>query len=67
MEFIINGETIQVPEHIRTIADLLDHFQLSEKIVIVEVNAQIMQKHQYETTVLCNGDRVEIVHFVGGG
>lgn len=67
MELVINGELIHVPDHIRTIADLLVHFQLNQKIAIVEVNAHIIQKQEYETTALCNGDRVEIVHFVGGG
>ncbi|MCL6588295.1 MAG: sulfur carrier protein ThiS [Anoxybacillus sp.] len=67
MKLVINGEAIDVPEHIRTVADLLEHFQLNKKIAIVEVNACILQKEQYEAAALSNGDRVEIVHFVGGG
>ncbi|GGJ73863.1 sulfur carrier protein [Anoxybacillus voinovskiensis] len=67
MKLIINGEAIDVPERIRTVADLLEHFQLNKKIAIVEVNACILQKEQYATATLNSGDRVEIVHFVGGG
>jgi sulfur carrier protein len=67
VELVINGELIQLPESVKTVSDLLSHFQLNEKIAIVEVNLNIIQKQEYETTPLCNGDKVEIVHFVGGG
>lgn len=67
MRLIINGESIQIPNEVKTVSDLLAHFQLNKKIAIVEVNLTIIPKQQYETTVLCNGDKVEIVHFVGGG
>jgi sulfur carrier protein len=67
MKLIINGESIHVPESVKTVSDLLSHFQLNNKIAIVEVNLNIINKQDYETTTLCNGDRVEIVHFVGGG
>lgn len=67
MELMINGESIQVPNEVKTVGDLLAHFQLNKKIAVVEVNLTIIPKQQYETTTLCNGDKVEIVHFVGGG
>ncbi|BDG48553.1 MULTISPECIES: sulfur carrier protein ThiS [Parageobacillus] len=67
MELMINGESIQVPNEVKTVSDLLAHFQLNKKIAVVEVNLTIIPKQQYETTTLCNGDKVEIVHFVGGG
>ncbi|AEH49079.1 sulfur carrier protein ThiS [Parageobacillus thermoglucosidasius] len=67
MRLIINGESIQIPNEVKTVSDLLAHFQLNKKIAVVEVNLTIIPKQQYETTALCNGDKVEIVHFVGGG
>ncbi|RDE33885.1 thiamine biosynthesis protein ThiS [Parageobacillus thermoglucosidasius] len=67
MRLIINGESLQIPNEVKTVSDLLAHFQLNKKIAIVEVNLTIIPKQQYETTALCNGDKVEIVHFVGGG
>jgi sulfur carrier protein len=67
VKLIINGESIQVPESVKTVSDLLSHFQLNNKIAIVEVNLNIINKQDYETTTLSNGDKVEIVHFVGGG
>ena len=40
-------------------------FNLSR--IAVEINGEIVPKSQYETTVFCDGDSVEIVSFVGGG
>jgi len=67
MELIINGDTLEIPEHVQTVSELLSYFQLDNKIAIVEVNLNIIHKQDYETTTLSNGDKVEIVHFVGGG
>lgn len=67
VELIINGEMIQLPESVKNVSDLLTYFQLNNKIAIVEVNLNIINKQDYETTTLSNGDKVEIVHFVGGG
>ncbi|KFZ42694.1 thiamine biosynthesis protein ThiS [Anoxybacillus flavithermus] len=67
MRCIINGEMIDLPAHIRTVAQLLQHFRIHEKIAIVEVNANIIMKEKYEHTAIADGDRIEIVHFVGGG
>jgi sulfur carrier protein len=67
MKLIINGESIHVPEQVKTVSDLLVHFQLHNKLAVVEVNLTIIEKSQYDTTTLCDGDKIEIVHFVGGG
>ncbi|MGZ0084649.1 sulfur carrier protein ThiS [Caldibacillus thermoamylovorans] len=67
MTLTINGETVTVPDEIKTVSDLLSHFQLTNKLAIVEVNVRIIEKHEYGTTALADGDRIEIVHFVGGG
>ncbi|NNU84148.1 thiamine biosynthesis protein ThiS [Geobacillus sp. BMUD] len=67
MTLVINGETVAVPDEVKTVGDLLAHFRLENKLCIVEVNVRIIQKHEYGTTALRDGDRVEIVHFVGGG
>ncbi|WP_243388316.1 sulfur carrier protein ThiS [Bacillus kexueae] len=67
MELTINGEVIKLPTNVLTVADLLTHFQLNEKIAMVEVNLSIIERSHFAETKLSNGDKVEIVHFVGGG
>jgi sulfur carrier protein len=67
VELIINSDKVQVPETVNTVSDLLTHFKLDQKVVIVELNTTILEKSNHGETNLTNGDRLEIVHFVGGG
>lgn len=67
MKVVINGEGIQLPDTVNTVSLLLKHFELEQKVVIVELNQTILDKSMHAETVLTDGDRIEIVHFVGGG
>ncbi|MBD8497455.1 sulfur carrier protein ThiS [Paenibacillus arenosi] len=67
MKLIINGDSIDFSEEQNHIYQLLCHLQMEQRIVIVELNGNIIAKQAYETTLLSDGDRIEIVHFVGGG
>ncbi|WP_431028043.1 sulfur carrier protein ThiS [Lysinibacillus sp. LZ02] len=67
MSMIVNGKKIDLPEIVQTVQGLLAHYNLENRIVVVEVNQEIVTKENYETTSLSHGDVVEIVHFVGGG
>ncbi|SDN39364.1 sulfur carrier protein [Paenibacillus sp. yr247] len=63
----INGQSVDVPDEIRTIGELLEHFELSEKMLVVEHNENILQKEDHVKAKLSEGHKIEIVHFVGGG
>jgi sulfur carrier protein len=67
VQLIINGDPIGVPETVTTVSQLLLHLGLGEKIVIVELNQIILEKANHLVTTVSSGDRIEIVHFVGGG
>ncbi|WP_088014166.1 sulfur carrier protein ThiS [Gottfriedia acidiceleris] len=67
MEIRLNGKILDISSKIFTIQDLLNEYQLENRIVIVEVNKEIIYKEQYSITHLSNGDSVELIHFVGGG
>jgi thiamine biosynthesis protein ThiS len=62
----VNGEakTLAGPA---TIADLLQQLKLDPRMVVVELNRQIVRRPVLEATPLADGDSVELVHFVGGG
>jgi sulfur carrier protein len=66
MHIILNGETIDIATG-STVAGLLGHLQLPRERVAVEVNLDIVPKAAYDSHGLSEGDRIEIVHFVGGG
>lgn len=66
MKLFLNGEATSVPDS-ATVAGLLDQLGLPLKGVAVERNREIVPKSLYSTTRLAEGDRIEIVQFVGGG
>ncbi|MCQ6275035.1 sulfur carrier protein ThiS [Bacillus sp. V3B] len=67
MSIVLNGKNVVLPEEVTSIQRLLTHYDLENRIVVVELNKEIILKEQYETMNLSHGDRVEIIHFVGGG
>lgn len=66
MNVQVNGEDRELAEGI-TVSGLLDSLQVVPERVVVEVNLTILKRAQHSGMVLKEGDRVEIVHFVGGG
>ncbi|MEK3856375.1 sulfur carrier protein ThiS [Cytobacillus sp. FSL H8-0458] len=67
MNVVINGDAMVLPETVNSVSLLLEHFNLEQKVVIVELNQHILDKSTHAETLLTDGDRIEIVHFVGGG
>ncbi len=65
MEIIVNGEPTTIEA--MSVAALLVRLGIDPRRVAVELNLDILPKGEYDTTPLKEGDRLEIVHFVGGG
>ncbi|MGB3796863.1 MAG: sulfur carrier protein ThiS [Alteraurantiacibacter sp.] len=61
----VNGDTRRTPAS--TIADLVRELGLQPEKVAVEHNGEIAPRSTLEEVALCDGDQLEIVHFVGGG
>ena len=66
MKLQVNGDDLTVNEGI-TVAQLLSKLEISAKRLAVERNLEIVPKSQHNDTVLKAGDKVEIVHAIGGG
>ena len=66
MEIVVNGEARQVPDGM-TVAQLLDEMALTGKRLAVEVNLEIVPRSTHNVHRLRSGDRIEIVHAIGGG
>lgn len=66
MRLVVNGREQEWPEGL-TVADLLEHLGLRGRPVAVERNREVVTKDQRTTTVLADGDRIEVVTLVGGG
>lgn len=66
MNLILNGSPHEAPAAL-TVRGLLDHLGFGEKPVVVELNLRALFPREFESTVLCEGDRIEIVQITAGG
>ena len=62
----LNGKKVVIKSNY-SLFDLLKKYKLSNKKVAIEHNGTIIQKVNYKKKNLKNNDKVEIVHFIGGG
>ncbi len=62
----VNGERREAREG-STVADLVRELGLEGRPVAVEVNRQVLPRGRHAETKISEGDRIEVVHFVGGG
>lgn len=65
MNVVLNGEERWTTSIL--ISSLLAELDLVNKKIAVEHNKKIVPKDAYQHTYLSDGDRIEIVHFIGGG
>ncbi len=66
MKLVINGEERTVPE-VPDLGALIESLGMKADRVAVELNREIVQRGKWSATPLRDGDKLEIVHFVGGG
>lgn len=66
MEILLNGERKAIEEH-TSLAALLLQLGLEGQPVAVEMNGRIVRRQYHANTLLFEGDKLEIVTFVGGG
>jgi thiamine biosynthesis protein ThiS len=66
MKLHINGEEKTLASPL-TLAALIEQMGMKPERVAVELNRDIVPRDRWTETLLSEGDRLEIVHFVGGG
>ena len=66
MEITLNGETKRIEAEV-TLDRLLDLFSLPRQRVAIEHNREVVSRGEWPATIVNDGDRIEVVHFVGGG
>lgn len=66
MELTVNGETKRYEQPL-SVAELLRDLDLDARKIALERNLEIVPRSAFESTKLGNGDKIEIVHFIGGG
>lgn len=66
MRIQLNGEPYELADG-QTVADLLARLDLAGRRVAVELNLDIVPRSLHAATALREGDRIEVVHAIGGG
>lgn len=62
----VNGELQRIAAN-ATVTALIAQLELAQERLAIELNMDILPRPRWPETVLCEGDKLEIVHFVGGG
>jgi len=66
LTIVVNGNQTDIPDS-STISDLIMQLGLKSERVAVELNKKIVRRVEWDSTTISEGDRLEVVHFVGGG
>ena len=66
MRVYVNGEAKELSDRI-SLAELITQLNLPAGRIAVELNRNVVRRNDWGTTMLADGDSLEIVHFVGGG
>lgn len=66
MQITLNGEAFEL-ERPMSVVELLDSLDIDPRRVAVEHNLAIIRRHTFPDVIVRDGDRVEVVNFVGGG
>ena len=62
----LNGDPYEISNG-TNLNELLNNLKIQKNKVAIEVNGEIVEKNKYQNLVLNTDDKVEIVHFIGGG
>ena len=62
----LNGNPYEI-NYGTNLNELLNKLKIEKNKVAIEINGEIVQKEKYQNLVLNKDDKVEIVHFIGGG
>jgi sulfur carrier protein len=66
MTISLNGKTVDTRQA-KTIAELIDRYQLPPQSILVEHNGLAVHRHEWAERSLAQGDRVELIRVVAGG
>ena len=66
IKITLNGKPNEIKTG-KTVTDLLTKWRMRPELVTVEINEHILQKLDYETTEIKEGDKVEFIFYMGGG
>lgn len=66
MQITLNGEPYEIDRPL-SVSELLESLDIDDRRVAIEFNLSILKRYAFPQTIVSEGDRLEIVNFVGGG
>jgi thiamine biosynthesis protein ThiS len=66
MQIILNGKEVSLTQE-HSVESLLASLDIKQNNVAVEINCNLVPRSTYSTHLIADGDKIEIIHFVGGG
>jgi len=66
MRVSINGEAKEIPNEVN-LSELLKNLSLPSERIAIELNKEVVRKRDWENVKVADADKIEIIHFVGGG
>ena len=66
MKIVLNGEDFEIAESL-SLSSLLEQLEIATRRVAVEHTLIVVKREQLDTGTVCEGDRIEVGNFVGGG
>ena len=66
MQIYVNGQMRTLTKE-TTVGELLREMEIRPERVAVELNTEVLERQEFERRRLCDGDRLEIIGFIGGG
>jgi thiamine biosynthesis protein ThiS len=66
MQITINGEKKEISNELN-LSELLKRFSMPQQRIAIELNKEVVRKKDWENIKLSDGDKLEVIHFVGGG
>ena len=66
MKVTVNGEVKEFPER-TTLQQIIESLGIADKVMAAAVNMEVVKKEKWDDFVPKEGDKIELLHFVGGG
>ncbi|MEP7039103.1 MAG: sulfur carrier protein ThiS [Acidobacteriota bacterium] len=66
MKIVVNGEMKEIAGNLN-LTGLLKQLSMPDERIAIELNKEVVRKKDWETIKISDADKIEIIHFVGGG
>jgi len=66
LNIVVNGKNLEIKKS-ATIINLLKNLKIEDKVMAVAVNMEIVKKNNWESYIIKENDKIELLQFVGGG